>query len=76
MVEKILNWVDRLFNEHKLVRRGLVVWAIWLITVITLLVFADMDKITAPVAAALASITALLTVVVGLYQWSRDKEDK
>lgn len=73
-VSSLGDWIDRLFNKHKAVRRGLVVWAVWLITVVTLLVFSDLDKLTAPVATALATITALLTVVVGLYQWSRNKD--
>jgi len=70
------DWIDRLFNKHKFVRRGLVLWAVCLITFVTITIFLQLDKITAPVASALGTITALLTVVLGLYQWSRDREDK
>jgi predicted metal-binding membrane protein len=75
-MSKIGKWIDRLFNQHKFVRRGLVLWAIFLITLVTLAVFEDVTKITPAVVSALGAITALLTVVLGLYQWSRNKEDK
>jgi len=72
------NWIDRMFNQHKLVRRVLVLWAPSLITVVTLVlfVFGDWTKITGPVAIAYGSVTALLATVIGLYMWSRNKEDK
>lgn len=70
------SWIGRLFNQHKLVRRLLVLWAICLITTVTFKVFNNISEITPAVSAALGTITALLTVVVGLYQWSRTREDK
>ncbi len=75
-MSKFGEWIDCLFNQHKAVRRGLVLWAVCLITFVTIIVFWEFDKITAPVASAYATVTALLTVVLGLYQWSRDKEKK
>ena len=71
-----LNWIDDLFNKHKFVRRALVLWAIYLITMVTFIVFEDVTKITPAVVTALGTITALLTAVLGLYQWSRNKEDE
>lgn len=75
-MSKIGDWVDHLFNQHKLVRRFLVFWATGLITVVTLhlFVYGDWKEITGAVATAYASVTALLTAVLGLYQWSRNKE--
>ncbi len=75
-MSKFGEWVDRLFNQHKAVRRGLVLWAVCLITFVTLIIFLKFEKITVPIASAYATVTALLTVVLGLYQWSRDKEKK
>lgn len=74
MIDRFMRACDRLFNEQKLVRRLLVLWAVCLITWVTLQVFADLKLVTAPVASALATVTALLTVVVGFYQWSRGRE--
>ena len=50
-------------------------WAISIITYATIAMFSDITKITAPSATAYASVTALLTVVIGFYQWSRSKDD-
>ena len=70
----MLEFIDRLFNQHKLVRRGLVVWAVTTIGWTTSIMFADISLITNPAAAAYASNTALLAVVLGLYQWSRGRD--
>lgn len=74
MIDRFMQACDRLFNEQKLVRRLLVLWAVCLITWVTLRVFADVTLITAAAATALATITALLTVVIGFYQWSRGQD--
>ncbi len=68
--------VELLFEKHKLVRRMLVFWAVGLITWVVLKTFSDLTLLTAAVATALATITALLTAVLGFYQWSRTHEDK
>lgn len=68
--------IERLFEKHKLVRRLLVFWAVGLITWVVLKTFSDLTLLTAAVATALATITALLTAVLGFYQWSRQNEDK
>lgn len=87
-LEPFLAWGDRLYNEHKLMRRMLVLWAMAIITwAMALLswvahkVFADLSLITPAVAdamgviaTALATVAALLTVVVGLYQWDRARD--
>ncbi len=73
-MSKVGVFIDRLFNTHKVVRRSLVFWAMILITVVTLLVFHDLEKITTPVASAFGLVTGLLATVLGMYQWSRNKD--
>lgn len=69
-------FIERLFEEHKLIRRLLVLWAVTLITWTVTRVFSDLAALTAPVATALATVTAILTAVLGFYQWARQNEDK
>jgi len=38
--------------------------------------FADIGAITGPAAGAYATVTALLTAVIGLYQYNRHQDDK
>lgn len=64
-----------LIEDHKAIRRLLVCWAASLITWVTYQLFVDPTKITGPSAAAYASVTALLTAAIGLYQVTRAKED-
>lgn len=75
---KFLAWVDRLFNSHKLMRRLMVVWACWLISLVVMRVTTPevLDKISAPVASIVAGVIGILTTVIGLYQWSRKMEEK
>lgn len=70
------RWIECLFEAHKLVRRLLVAWAMVLITWVVTRVFGDLAQITAPVATALATVTAILTAVLGFYQWARQNEDR
>lgn len=67
--------VECLFEKHKFVRRSLVYWAATIITLATYAVFVEPDKITAASATALATVTGILTAVIGFYQWDR-KQDK
>lgn len=70
--------VECLFERHKFVRRSLVCWAATIITLATYAVLSEPDKITAASATALATVTGILTAVIGFYQWDRkqDGEDK
>jgi hypothetical protein len=73
-----LDFLDHLVEERKLVRRALVVWAAALITIVTLDVLdvmRKMEEVTTPVTSFYLGVTALLTAVVGFYQWSREKDD-
>lgn len=69
-----MGFINDLFIKHKFVRRTLVVWSVLLITWVVSVAFTNLDKLTAPVAAALGSVTAMLTVVIGFYQWSRGRD--
>lgn len=69
-----MNWFVRLLENHKLVRRLLVLWACLLITVVTFVVFRDLAQVTAPVAAAYSTVVGILSCVLGFYQWTRHRE--
>lgn len=64
------------FPNNKFFRRLTLVWVIWLITVVVLLTWLRTPNIPAGTAAALATVVGILTVVIGFYQTSRNKEDK
>lgn len=76
MLDRLGALIECLFERHKAVRRLTVFWACALITWVTLRIFADPAVITAAVATAYATVTGLLTVAIGLYQWSRQQEDR
>jgi hypothetical protein len=77
VIQSAMRLIDSLCNEHKAFRRAALVWACWLITWTVQRCFGDnTPDVSAGTAAALASVCGLLTVVVGLYQWSREREDK
>lgn len=69
--------LHKLFNEQKLIRRAMALWACWLITVVVLRVTEPeaLPHVTNAVAMVVSSVIGLLTVVVGLYQRSRQKEE-
>jgi quinol-cytochrome oxidoreductase complex cytochrome b subunit len=74
-----LDALDHMIEERRLVRRALVVWAAALITIVTmeiLGVLGKMNEITASVTSFYLGVTALLTAVVGFYQWSRERDEK
>ena len=67
-----------LFEEHKLVRRLTLGWAVWLITVVVLRVtqpeyLSDVNGATATIVTA---VIGLLTTVIAFYQWTRHQEKK
>jgi len=66
--------VECLFERHKFVRRSLVYWAATIITLATYAIFKTPEAITTASAAALATVTGVLTVVIGFYQWDRNKD--
>ena len=79
-INSILGFIDRLFNKHKLVRRSIVVWAIWAVsyTLIAILDPKGGDSIllhmTTSGASVVIAIIGILTTAIGYYKYSRDKE--
>ena len=71
-----MGWFDRLFNKHKFVRRGIVVWATVLITWVVVQVFTDLSAINGAVVSALSIVVGLLSSALIHYKWSRDRDDK
>lgn len=71
------DFLDRLFNRHKFVRRAGMFWAWWIITVV-LLRTTEPDTITQITPAGATIVTAtigILATVIGLYNRSRSAED-
>ena len=75
-MKKLGEWVECLFEEHKFVRRLLVLWAVCLISFIVVVAFKDLTVITASVAAAVSTVVGLLSVVINFYLRSRELDDK
>lgn len=65
----------QLANEHKLFRRLILLWAMALITVIVVWTWLSPPDIPTSTAAALGTVTGILTAVIGLYQYLRGKDD-
>lgn len=79
IVRAPFDLLDYLIEERRLVRRLLVVWAVGLITTVTydiLELVKKMDEVTTPVVSFYLGVTALLTAVIGLYQFLRQKDDE
>ena len=74
MIDRVKIGLHRLFEEYKVVRRVIIIWIVYLITRITYIVFSDMEAVTGAVASAYASLVGLLAVVIGFYQWSRERD--
>jgi len=70
-----MSWCDRQFNQNKLVRRLIVVWAGWLITTVTLKVFSDLTLINSAVVSGFGLVVGILATVLAFYINARIKED-
>ena len=68
----MLDWIDRLFQKYQFMRRAIVLWAMWLITVVALRATNDMSTATASGAAIVGSVVGILTVAIGMYIKSRE----
>ena len=75
-MKKFGDYIECLFEEHKFVRRLLVLWAVVMITFILAVVFKDVTLITASVAAAVSTVVGILSVVINFYLRSRELDDK
>lgn len=68
--------LDALANRHKAFRRGVLIWALCLITWTVREVFLRSPDIQSGTATALGLVIGILATVIGFYQWSRDREDR
>ena len=67
----MLNWVNRLFNEYRFVRRFVLFWMVGLLSGATYQVFWN-DK--AGLSSEYIALTGLLGVCFAFYQWVRERE--
>ena len=74
-MNRVGKWVESLFEEHKLVRRSTVLWAVLLITFVVVVSFSQIELITTPVAVAIGSVVGILSVVINMYLKLRAMED-
>lgn len=70
--------LTRLFEDHKLARRGMLVWVLWVMTGVIYRgtqpeVLASM---TQPASVFLVAVVGILTTVVGFYVKGREREDR
>lgn len=75
-MQRLSEKLDCLFNRQRFVRRLVLAWSCWLITIVVLRV-TEPDIITHISAAGATVVTAvigILTTVIGFYQWSRQQE--
>lgn len=63
-----------LLEDHKGIRRGLVIWSAYLITWVVERVFSDISKINGDVVAALTAVIGMLSTSIAFYHWSRQKD--
>ena len=76
MWERIGRWVECLFEEHKFVRRLLVLWAVWLITLLVLKLISLMTAIDMATGAVVTSIIGILATVLAFYIRSRELDQQ
>ena len=74
MIDKVSEWLTRLFEEYKLVRRLTIMGVFFMIMFVSLVLFTNLPGVTTPVAAAYGTLCGLLAVVFKFYGDSRDKD--
>jgi hypothetical protein len=75
-IEWVGKTIEAAFEQHKLVRRALVIWALWLITVVVLKATEHITTIDTPTAAMISTIVGILATVTAFYIKSRQLDDK
>jgi hypothetical protein len=60
-------WIHGLASEHKLFRRSVLLWAVFIISWGTFQMFDDITLISSSAAAAYGTLAGLLTIVIGFY---------
>lgn len=76
MLIGLLDFIGLLFEKYKLARRLLLVWAAGLITYSLVEFWKHLEHISDPAARVIIAVLGLLTVVIGFYQWSRERDAK
>lgn len=74
----LMRWLDRQINGNRLFRRGVLLWACWLVTVVSLRA-TDAEVLKTATGAAGVMVTAIigiLATVIAFYQWHRQQDDK
>lgn len=71
----MLKWIGKAFEEHKLARRGSLIWAIVMIT-ITINVFFGMAEGMQNADKVFIAIIGILATVIGFYQWHRQQDGR
>lgn len=71
-----MKWLDSLFEKHKGARRLTLLWAIIIITIVTMKVFDDLTLITPAVVSAFGLVVGILATVIAFYQWMRHKDEE
>lgn len=73
-----LEWLDKQINGNRLFRRAVLLWAMWLVTVVSLRA-TDAEVLKTATGAAgvmVSAIIGILATVIAFYQWHRQQDDK
>lgn len=73
---RVGKFIEALFEEHKLVRRLMAIWAICLITYIVVKGVDTIKVIDTPASTFLIAIVGILATVTAFYIRSRELDDK
>jgi hypothetical protein len=76
-IDRALAFIDRLFNQHKLVRRGLIISTECLTWYLVLAFVANLATPGVPhgtIAAIVGSVLAAREISIAFYKWSRDRD--
>ena len=69
---EIGGWIECWFEEHKLVRRLLVIWSIYLITLLVLKFIDIMTVIDTATVSGIVAVIGILSSVLAFYVRSRE----
>ena len=67
----MIDWIDRLFNQYKFVRRFMIFWMLIIVTCVLCVVYSDLAAVTTPVASVTVSVVGLVATVGGFYFMGR-----
>jgi hypothetical protein len=74
MTDKLRDWLYRLFEEYKIVRRLGIFIIYGLIVFATIEIFTNLTVVTAAVSAAYATLCGLLAIIFKFYNESRNND--